>query len=103
MNVRKTLILAFTAGSLLVAGCLCAKPPAVRRDVPADLAHKAPGYHVVKEIHLAGDGGWDYLTVDPVARRLYVSHSTRVNVVDLDSGNPVGEVPNLSGVHGVAI
>ena len=98
MNVKKTLIPAFLAGSLLMAGSLFAKP-AVRHDKQA----KAPGYHVVREIHLAGDGGWDYLTVDSAARRLYVSHSTRVNVVDVDSGKPVGEVQNLSGVHGIAI
>src|SRR6185295_12256138 len=98
VNVKKTLIPAFLAGSLLMAGSLFAKP-AVRHDKQA----KAPGYHVVREIHLAGDGGWDYLTVDSAARRLYVSHSTRVNVVDVDSGKPVGEVQNLSGVHGIAI
>jgi len=67
---------------------------------------KAPatsGYHLAKEITLGGEGGWDYLTVDPAARRLYVSHSAKVNVIDIDSGKPVGEVSNLSGVHGIAV
>src|SRR6185295_4812322 len=61
------------------------------------------GYHVTKEIPLGGEGGWDYLTVDPAARRLYVSHSTKVTVVDVDSGKTVGDVQNLSGVHGIAL
>ena len=71
----------------------------------APLYAAAPGtskYHVVKEIPLGGEGGWDYLTVDPAARRLYVSHSTKVTVIDVDSGKPVGDVQNLSGVHGIA-
>jgi DNA-binding beta-propeller fold protein YncE len=61
------------------------------------------GYHVAREIKLGGEGGWDYLTVDPAARRLYVSHSTKVTVVDVDSGKRVGDIQNLSGVHGIAL
>ena len=30
------------------------------------------GYKVVNQIHLEGDGGWDYLSVDEAAGRLYV-------------------------------
>jgi YVTN family beta-propeller protein len=52
---------------------------------------------------LGGEGGWDYLTVDERARRLYVSRSTRVVVVDVDSGKQVGEIPDTAGVHGIAI
>jgi DNA-binding beta-propeller fold protein YncE len=70
---------------------------------PAKAPEKSPGYHVTKEIQIGGEGGWDYLTVDPVGRRLYVSHSTKVEVVDADSGKKVGEVTGLSGVHGIAI
>jgi YVTN family beta-propeller protein len=61
------------------------------------------GYHVVKEIKIGGEGGWDYLTMDPAARRLYVSHATKVVVVDVDSGKIVGEIPDTPGVHGIAI
>jgi DNA-binding beta-propeller fold protein YncE len=90
MNLKTNLSLAGVAGPLLIAGSLLAAP--------------APtGYHVVKEIPLGGEGGWDYMTVDPAGRRLYVSHSTKVTVVDVDSGKPVGEVEKLSGVHGIAI
>ncbi|MFZ0430867.1 MAG: hypothetical protein WAO20_22315, partial [Acidobacteriota bacterium] len=41
-------------------------------------------YQFITEIHIGGEGGWDYLTVEPGARRLYVSHSTKVVVIDLE-------------------
>jgi DNA-binding beta-propeller fold protein YncE len=76
---------------------------ALASSLPLHAAAPAGGYHVVKEIPLGGEGGWDYLTVDAAARRLYVSHSTKVTVLDADSGKTVGDVQNLSGVHGIAL
>src|ERR1700675_1694361 len=61
------------------------------------------GYHVTREIKIGGDGGWDYLTMDSGARRLYVSHATHVVVVDVDAGKVVGDIPNTDGVHGIAV
>lgn len=63
----------------------------------------AAAYHVAKRISIPGDGGWDYLTADTAARRLYVPHSTEVVVLDLDSGTTIGKVTGLAGVHGVAV
>src|SRR5690349_14854950 len=63
----------------------------------------ASGYHLLNRIEVGGEGGWDYLTVDSAARRLYVSHATRVVVIDLDKGSVVGEIANTNGVHGIAI
>src|SRR5437763_10537172 len=63
----------------------------------------ATGYHVTGNIQIGGEGGWDYLTVDSNARRLYVSHATHVVVVDLDSNKVVGDIPETPGVHGIAI
>jgi YVTN family beta-propeller protein len=63
----------------------------------------ATGYHVLKEIKVGGEGSWDYLTMDSAARRLYVSHSTHVVVVDVDAGKVVGDIPNTDGVHGIAL
>lgn len=60
-------------------------------------------YSMVKKIPIHGQGNWDYLTVDEAARRLYVSHGTQVEVLDVDSGSIVGSIPNTPGVHGVAI
>ncbi|MEA2205732.1 MAG: hypothetical protein QOE77_2508 [Blastocatellia bacterium] len=62
-----------------------------------------PGYHVTKKTVLGGEGGWDYLTVDSKARRVYISHGTHVVVVDADTGTVVGDIPRTNGVHGIAI
>jgi YVTN family beta-propeller protein len=62
-----------------------------------------PGYHVIKKLQLGGDGGWDYLTVDSTARRLYISRSTHVMVVDIDTDRSAGDIPDTPGVHGIAL
>lgn len=62
-----------------------------------------PGYHQLAEIKIAGDGGYDYLSVDSAARRLYVTHSTEVVVIDLDKNVVVGKVTGLTGLHGFAL
>jgi DNA-binding beta-propeller fold protein YncE len=62
-----------------------------------------PGYHVIKKLQLGGEGGWDYLTVDSAARRLYISRSTHVMVVDIDTDKVVGDIADTPGVHGIAI
>src|SRR5256885_15478453 len=61
------------------------------------------GYRVTKTISVAGDEGWDYVTVDSDARRVYVSHGSHVVVLDADSGKVVGDIPDTQGVHGIAI
>jgi YVTN family beta-propeller protein len=64
---------------------------------------KASGYQVSRKIPFPGEGGWDYLTVDEGARRLYVSHATQVVVLDIDTLEIVGSISGLSGVHGIAL
>jgi YVTN family beta-propeller protein len=61
------------------------------------------GLHLAKKNVISGEGGWDYLSVDSKARRLYLSHSDKVVVVDADSLSVIGEIPNTKGVHGIAI
>src|SRR5207245_7006794 len=61
------------------------------------------GYHVDKTYKIGGEGGWDYLTVDSKARRVYLSRGTHVMVVDADSGAVIGDIPNTNGVHGIAL
>lgn len=61
------------------------------------------GYHLTKRTVLGGEGGWDYLTVDSKARRIYISHGTHVMVVDADTNAVVGDIPNTNGVHGIAL
>ena len=60
-------------------------------------------YKLARTIHLTGDGGWDYLSVDPVHANLFVSHGTQVNVVDLKKAEQIGVIPGTNGVHGIAI
>ena len=65
-------------------------------------AQGAP-YHVVKRIAAGGEGGWDYLTVDTAAHRLYISRATHVMVIDTDRDSVVGDIGDTPGVHGIAI
>lgn len=60
-------------------------------------------YTISNKIHLEGDGGWDYLSVDESASRLYISHGTIVQVVDLTTNKLFGTIPDTKGVHGIAI
>ena len=66
-------------------------------------AARTPTYHLLKKMNVGGEGGWDYLVLDPQSRRLYLTHSDRVVVMDADAGSKVGEIANTPGVHGVAL
>ncbi len=66
-------------------------------------AQTTSGYRITQKIPVAGQGGWDYLSVDETARQLYVSHGTQVEVLNVDSGAIVGKIENTPGVHGIAI
>jgi DNA-binding beta-propeller fold protein YncE len=59
-----------------------------------------PQYKLLKDIPVGGGGNWDYLSVDSGARRLYVSHGTKVVVIDTDQDKVVGEILDTPGVHG---
>jgi DNA-binding beta-propeller fold protein YncE len=67
------------------------------------VAAAGPGYKVIKTYKLGGEGGWDYLIADSAARHLYISRSTHVIVLDLDSGKTVGDIADTPGVHGIAL
>ena len=56
-------------------------------------------YKFLNEIRIGGEGGWDILNIDSEAGRLYLSHSTKVIVVDLDHNNLAGEINDTPGVH----
>ena len=70
---------------------------------PSNVAAGPSLYHRVKTIALSGDGGGDDLTVDSVARRLYISRGTHVAVMDVDTYAMVGDIPDTQGVRGVAL
>ena len=63
----------------------------------------ASNYRVVGRYPVPGDGGFDYVTLDSSARRLYLSHATQVDVLDADTGKVVGTIPDTPGIHGVAL
>jgi len=69
----------------------------------AAMAAAGPGYHAISTYKVGGEGGWDYLTVDASARRLYISRGTHVIVLDTDSGKNAGDIPDTPGVHGIAL
>jgi len=60
-------------------------------------------YKLVNSIKLGGEGGWDYLTYQQGAHRLFITRGTHVVVIDTDSLKQVGDIPDLNGIHGVAL
>jgi DNA-binding beta-propeller fold protein YncE len=61
------------------------------------------GYKVETRYPVPGNGGFDYLSIDSAARRLYVSHGTQVDVINPDNGTLIGTIADTPGVHGIAI
>jgi DNA-binding beta-propeller fold protein YncE len=59
-------------------------------------------WSIADRLHIGGDGGWDYLTVEPETGRLFVSHARQVVVVDLKTKAIIGSIP-ANGVHGIAL
>jgi YVTN family beta-propeller protein len=60
-------------------------------------------YHVLDHWTIGGTGGWDYLLADPGAHRLYVTHGTRVEVLDTNTGKIVATIDGFKGLHGIAL
>src|SRR6184192_1228321 len=78
--------------TMLAIGCgvACLGTTAIAEDL----------YKFLNEIPIGGEGGWDILTVDSPAHRLYLSHATKVVVVDLEKNAVAGEITDTPGVHG---
>jgi DNA-binding beta-propeller fold protein YncE len=64
---------------------------------------QSPVYKQAGSIQIGGRGGWDYLTADEQNRRLYVSHETEVEVINLDSEKPIGKISGMTRIHGIAL
>ena len=103
MILRSRIILIL--GGVLLAAMVGPGGVAHAQPAPAQASGSSaqPSYRKVAKIPIGGEGGWDYLSVDPVARRLYVSHSIKVVVVDIDTNAVVGEIAPTAGVHGIAL
>src|SRR4051812_42126064 len=66
-------------------------------------AEDAPLLKVDREMAVAGEGRWDYITVDPAGKLLYVPRTTHVMVLEARTGKTVADIPDTQGVHGVAL
>lgn len=78
--------------SAAAIACVFAPPATARAQAP---------YSVIAKWTIGGEGGWDYLAVDPAAPHLFITHGTRVEVVDTGSGKVIGSITGLKGTHGV--
>src|SRR5579862_319492 len=96
MSARRIFTLLFMA--CVLAFALLILSPVVFHAAPQD-----SGYHVLRTIKLGGEGGWDYVTVDSAARRVYIPRSTHILVIDADSGKQVADIQGMNGLHGVAV
>ena len=63
----------------------------------------APAYGISGRIAVGGTGHWDYITADPLTRRLYVGHDTRLEILDIDGARRVGSVRIDGFAHGFAV
>jgi YVTN family beta-propeller protein len=79
-----------------------AKPAAPAATGNTTAAASTGPYSLLKEIPIDGAPRWDYLAVDSAAHRLYVSHGTSFEVIDLDKDAVIGNITGLAGVHGMA-
>lgn len=77
---------------VLVAGLLLSLPAFAQKQ-----------YKLADTIKLGGEGGWDYLTYEQGAHRLFITRGTHVMVIDTNSLKQVGDIPDLNGIHGVAL
>lgn len=66
-------------------------------------AHAQSNYKFLKSIPIGSEGGWDCLSVDAKARKLYVTHATKIVIVDLAQDKVAGEIADTPGVHGFAV
>jgi hypothetical protein len=60
-------------------------------------------WDVSRTLHIGGEGGWDYVTVDAATHRLFVTRSTHTQVIDAESGKVLGDIPGQKRSHGTAI
>ena len=79
--------------SILILACSCLSV----------LAQTTSNYKIANKFHIEGNGKWDYLSIDDATSRLFVSHETEVNVLDVKTGQNLATIPDTKGVHGIAL
>ena len=60
-------------------------------------------YKIANKFNVDGSEGWDYITADDTVARLYISHGSMVQVLDAIKGKVIATIPDLHGVHGIAL
>lgn len=83
--------------SLITLGCSALLFLAAAFEMPP-----ASGYTIANRIHLTGDGGWDCCELDEASGRLFISHETQVQVVDVATKKQIGAITDTKGVHDIA-
>ena len=91
------------AVSLGSAASSASAPAPAASQAPAAPGAAAASYTITHRYVLGGSGGWDMLTVDPKANRLYISRANRVMVMNTLDGSIAGTIPDTQGVHGIAL
>ena len=95
-------IILLLAGIAVLTACGSASSTTSNSSAPATDKTRS-GYHLANKLTLGGDPGWDYVAIDPDARRVYVTHYMKIEVLDADSGKLVGQITDTTGVHGIAL
>ncbi len=90
-NIKTSII-----GFVLVA--LCSTASFAQK---LDAAKVPAAFKIVGTFKIASSGGWDYIAVQPNTNRIFISHGTQVNVLDKNTGDSLGIIPNTIGVHGI--
>src|SRR6266849_509783 len=90
--------LALFSWACVVASASLLLSPAVFHAAP-----QSSGYRIIRNVPLNSDGQYDYVTVDPEARLVYVPRNTHIQVIHADSGKIVADIPDMSGLHGVDV
>jgi DNA-binding beta-propeller fold protein YncE len=66
-------------------------------------AQAQASWSVTNTAHIGGDGGWDYVAVDPATHRVFVTRSTHTQAIDGATGKVLGDIPGQVRSHGTAI
>src|SRR5271154_6114124 len=80
----------------LVGACLLGSAAASR-------AAEGPSYAVTNTLKVGGIGGWDYITVSEDGKRLYTPRGTHMQVIDIDSGKVIADIPGTTKGHGTVL
>src|ERR1700752_3193787 len=88
--------------ALLAWACILATPALLCLAQGTSAAADNASYHVLRRIPVGGDGGWDYLRVDPDTHRIFMSRGDHMMVVDLGTGKLLADLKDTKGIHGMA-